>query len=300
MNFKGDKMKCPTCQFSNPLGGKFCNECGSLLGIACPACEKSNPPGNKFCSECGKGLNPDIKASVNHLSLNDKLRKIQQYLPKGLTEKILSQKDRIEGERKVVTIMFCDMKEFTPLTEKIGPERTFTLVDQVFEILIHKVHDYGGMINELRGDGILAFYGVPIALEDAPQRAIRSALAIHREMIRFNEKIKDGDKLPQILLRIGINTGPVVVGTVGNDLRVQFTAVGDTINMASRVENMAEPGTTYVTEKTFKLTEGLFRFEALGKKEVKGKNEPINIYRVITTRYKKTDIPNPIILIPQP
>jgi class 3 adenylate cyclase/predicted ATPase len=288
VNHKGDKMKCPTCRFSNPSGAKFCNECGGLLEIACPACDLSNPPGSKFCSGCGKGLKPDIKASVNHLSLNDKLRKIQQYLPKSLADKILSQKDRIEGERKVVTIMFCDMKEFTPLTENIGPEKTFTLMDQVFEILIHRVHDYGGMVNELRGDGILAFYGVPIALEDAPQRAIRSALAIHREMIRFNEKIKAGDKLPQILLRIGINTGPVVVGTVGNDLRVKFTAVGDTINMASRVENMAEPGTTYVTEETFKLTEGLFRFEALGKKEIKGKNEPINIYRVISTSSRRT------------
>ena len=170
--------------------------------------------------------------------------------------------------------MFIDMKGFTPLTEKLGPEETFALMDQVFEILIHKIHDYEGTVNELRGDGVLALFGAPIALEDAPQRAIRSALAMHREMTKFSETIKDEKKIPPIFLRIGINSGPVVVGTVGNDLRVQFNAVGDTINMAARMEQLAEPGTTYVTEDTFKLTEGFFRFEALGEKEIKGKEKP--------------------------
>ena len=228
------------------------------------------------------------KTSPKDLSFDEKLEKMQRYLPKGLAEKIISQKDKIEGERKQVTVMFCDMKGSTPLTEKLGPEETFSLMDQIYEILIHKVHEYEGTVNELRGDGILALFGAPIALEDAPQRAIRSALAIHREMTRFHDKIKDDSKIPPILLRIGINTGPVVVGTVGNDLRVQFTAVGDTINLASRVEGLAEPGTTYVTEDTFKLTEGFFRFEALGKKEVKGKEELVNVYRVIAHSTRRT------------
>ncbi|PQP33716.1 hypothetical protein C6A37_11500, partial [Desulfobacteraceae bacterium SEEP-SAG9] len=109
-----------------------------------------------------------------------------------------------------------------------------------------------------------------------PQRAIRSAYAIHREMSRFNDKIKqEKEGLPQIKMRIGIHTGPVVVGTLGNDLRVEFKAVGDTVNLASRMENMAEPGTTYVTDDTFNLTEGFFRFEALGEREVKGKEEAV-------------------------
>ncbi|MGD9034797.1 MAG: adenylate/guanylate cyclase domain-containing protein, partial [Desulfobacteraceae bacterium] len=281
-------MECPKCQTENPEGKKFCRECGAKLALACPQCAAEILPGDKFCGECGHNLTLASEPIPKDLSFDEKLEKIQRYLPKGLTEKILSQRDKIEGERRQVTIMFCDMKGFTPLTEMLGPDETFSLMDQVFEILIHKVHDYEGTVNELRGDGILALFGAPIALEDAPQRAIRSALAIHREMTKFNEKIKGSRDIPPVLLRIGINTGPVVLGTVGNDLRVQFTVVGDTINMASRMEGLAEPGTTYVSEDTFKLTEGFFRFEALGKKEVKGKTVPVKVYRVIAPSTRRT------------
>ena len=281
-------MKCSECQTENQETRKFCRECGAKLTLLCPQCSSKNLPGDKFCGECGHNLTLPSEPPIKALSLDEKIAKIQRYLPNGLTEKILSQKDKIEGERRHVTVMFCDMKGFTPLTEKLGPEETFSLADQVYEILIHKIHDYGGTVNELRGDGALALFGAPIALEDAPQRAIRSALAIHREMIKFNEKIKIGMEIPEILLRIGINTGPVVVGTVGNDLRVHFTAMGDTINLASRMESLAEPGTIYVTEDTFKLTEGFFRFEALGEKKVKGKEEPVKVYRVIAPSTRRT------------
>ncbi len=282
-------MQCRKCQFENPTDTKFCVECGTKLEIACPNCNASNSPDYKFCRECGHSLtSPEHGRPPKDLSFDEKLAKIQKYLPSGLTEKILSQRDRIEGEHRHVTIMFIDMKGFTPLTEKLGPEVTFSLMDQVFELLIHKVHEYEGTVNEMRGDGVLAFFGAPIALEDAPQRAIRSALAIHGEMAKFSEKIKDDREIPPILLRIGINSGPVVVGTVGNDLRVQFTAVGDTINMAARMEQLAEPGTTYVTEETFNLTEGFFRFEALGKKEIKGKEKPMKVYQVIAPSTRRT------------
>ncbi len=282
-------MICQKCQFENPAGIKFCGECGTKLEAVCSNCKASNPPEFKFCGECGHNLtSPADTALPKNLSFDEKLAKIQKYLPGGLTEKILSQRDRIEGERRHVTIMFVDMKGFTPLTETLGPEETFGLMDRVFEIIIHKIHDYEGTVNELRGDGALALFGAPIALEDAPQRAIRSALAIHREITKFSETIKDETKIPPILLRIGINSGPVVVGTVGNDLRVQFTAVGDTINMAARMEQMAEPGTTYATEDTFKLTEGFFRFEALGEKQIKGKEKPMRVYQVIAPSTRRT------------
>jgi class 3 adenylate cyclase/tetratricopeptide (TPR) repeat protein len=184
--------------------------------------------------------------------------------------------------------MFCDMEGFTSLTEKLGSEEMYSVMDQVYEILIHKVHDYEGTVNELTGDGIMALFGAPIALEDAPQRAIRSALAIHREMNKFSDQLKSEKKLPPIKMRIGIHTGPVIVGTLGNDLRVEFKAVGDTVNLASRMESLAEPGTIYVTEDTFKLTEGFFRFECLGEKQVKGKEEPICVYQVIAPSTRRT------------
>jgi len=139
----------------------------------------------------------------------------------------------------------------------------------------------------MTGDGIMALFGAPIALEDAPQRAIRAGMAIHREITKFSEKYKD-ENIPPLNMRIGIHTGPVVVGSLGNDLRVEFKAVGDTVNLASRMEALAESGSTYISEDTFKLTEGLFRFEALGEKKVKGKKDPVRIYRVIATSTRRT------------
>ncbi len=281
-------MKCPKCQTENPENLKFCGECGAKLEKICPHCNSSNPPQFKFCGECGHDLTLPSKPLTRELSFDEKIAKIQKYLPGGLTEKILSQRDRIEGERKQVTVMFCDMEGYTGLTEKLGPEEAYSMMDQVYEILIHKVHDYEGTVNELTGDGIVALFGAPIALEDAPQRAIRSALTIHREMSKFSDQLKIESRITPIKMRIGIHTGPVVVGSLGNDLRVEFKAVGDTVNLSSRMEGLAEPGTTYVTEDTFKLTEGFFRFEALGKKNVKGKEEPIKVFQVIAPSTRRT------------
>jgi len=282
-------MKCPKCQFENPEDSNFCLECGQKLEKTCPQCEKVLLISAKFCNECGHQLTVKPVPSPQKLSFDEKLDQIQRYLPKGLTEKILAQRDRIEGERKQVTVMFCDMEGFTQLSEKLGPEETYNIIDKVYEILIHKVHDYEGTVNELTGDGIMALFGAPIAMEDAPQRAIRSSLAIHREMTKFSDNItKEKKSIPPLKMRIGIHTGMVVVGTLGNDLRVEFKAVGDTVNLASRIENLAEPGKTLVSEETFKLTEGLFRFEAQGAKPVKGKKEPVHIYQVIAPSSRRT------------
>ena len=282
-------MKCPKCQFENPASVKFCGECGTKLEKSCPSCNAPNPPTFKFCGECGHKLEVPAETFPKDLSFDEKLTKIQKYLPKGLTDKILSQRDRIEGERKQVAVMFCDMENFTALSEKLGIEEAYAIMDQVYEILIHKVHDYGGTVNEMTGDGIMALFGAPIAIEDASQRAIRSSLAIHREMTRLSDKLKsEGQKIPPLKMRIGVHTGPVVVGTLGNDLRVEFKAVGDTVNLTSRIENLAEPGTTYISEDIFKIAEGLFRFEALGEKTVKGKENPVRVYRVIAPSTRRT------------
>jgi class 3 adenylate cyclase/ribosomal protein L40E len=277
-------MKCLKCHFQNPEGLTLCSKCGAEMEKVCPRCSFRNPPPFKFCGECGHGLNLHTEPSTRELSFDQKLEKIQKYLPGGLTQKILAQKGKIEGERKQVTVMFCDLVGFTPLTERLGPEEIYTLMDQVYEILIHKVHEYEGTVNEMTGDGIMALFGAPIAVEDACQRAIRSAFAIHREMKHLSDQLRSEKSIPALRMRIGIHTGPVIVGTLGNDLRVEFKAVGDTVNLASRMEGLAEPGTTYVTEDTFKLTEGFFRFEALGKKRVKGKEEVVSIYKVLSAK----------------
>jgi len=282
-------MKCPGCQSENPEGMKFCVECGKKLEIKCPKCGFSNSPTFKFCGECGHQLSLPIKPTPKELTFDEKIAKVQRYLPQGLAEKILSQRERIEGERKQVTVLFTDMAGYTSMTERLDPEEAYSLMDKVYELLIRKVNEYGGTVNELTGDGIMALFGAPIAQEDAPQRAIRASLAIHRDLVQFNEKMRrEKAVLPPLRLRAGIHTGPVVVGALGNDLRVDFKAVGDTVNLASRMEGLAEPGSTYLTEDTFKLTEGLFRFEGLGEREVKGKEKPIRIYRAIAPSTSRT------------
>jgi class 3 adenylate cyclase/tetratricopeptide (TPR) repeat protein len=286
---EGIRMQCPNCRFENPEGMKFCGECGGKLELKCPNCGFGNTISFKFCGECGHKLSAPAELAPAQLSFEDKLDKIQRYLPRGLTEKILAQRDRIEGERKQITVMFCDMQGFTALSERLGPEEAYAIMDEVYEILIHKVHDYEGTVNEMTGDGIMALFGAPIALEDAPQRAIRSSLSIHREMVKFNDRMRQTRaNIPALKMRIGIHSGPVVVGTMGNNLRVEFKAVGDTVNLASRTERLAEPGTTYLTEDTFKLTEGFFRFEALGERKIKGKAAPVKIYRAIAPSTRRT------------
>ena len=281
-------MKCPNCGVKNRGGANFCIECGNKLEITCAQCNHLNLPASKFCEKCGFKLIEPSEKSSRELSYDEKLKNIQKYLPEGLREKILSQKDRIEGERKQVTVLFADMEGFTGLIDTLGIEETYTIMDQVYEILIHKVHDYEGVVNEMTGDGIMALFGAPVALEDAPQKAVRSAFGIHREIAKFSDRVQKQGKTLPIKMRIGIHTGPVVVGTLGNDLRLEFKAVGDTVNLASRMEGLAEPGTTFVSEETFKLTEGYFRFEALGGKKIKGKEEPVRTYRFIAPSTSRT------------
>jgi class 3 adenylate cyclase/tetratricopeptide (TPR) repeat protein len=287
-------MQCPRCQTENPETKKFCRKCGAKLLIVCPQCNSECLPADEFCGECGYPLSDTSKPAPNDLTPKDltfdeKLAKIQKYLPGNITEKILSQRTRIEGERKQVSVLFTDMAGYTTMSEKLDAEEVYSLMDQVYEILIHKVTEYGGTVNEFTGDGIMALFGAPIALEDAPQRAIRASLAIHQEVVQFNERMRrEKPGHTPLRMRAGIHTGPVVVGTVGNDLRVTFTSIGDTVNLASRMETLAEPGSTCVSEDTFKLTEGLFRFEGLGEKEIKGKEKPTCVYRVIAPSTSRT------------
>ncbi len=157
-------MKCPKCQAENREGVKFCEECGAKMEINCPSCSAFIPLGKNFCGECGYNLTLPSEPIPKALSFDEKLEKIQRYLPEGLTEKILSQRAKIEGERKQVTVMFCDMEGFTQLSERLGPEEAYSIMDQIYEILIHKVHDYEGTVNEMTRDGVVALFGAPIAL----------------------------------------------------------------------------------------------------------------------------------------
>jgi class 3 adenylate cyclase/tetratricopeptide (TPR) repeat protein len=254
--------------------------------MKCPACQIENREEARFCDSCGQQISAlPTEPLRKELSSDEKLEKIRKYLPRGLAEKVLAQRDKIEGERKQVTVLFCDMKGFTRFSENLPPDEVYGIMDQVYEILMRQVHDFGGTVNEMTGDGIMALFGAPVALEEAPQRAIRAGFSIHREMASLTERLhKTNDELPPIMMRIGIHTGPVVVGSLGDDLRVEFKAVGDTVVLAARLEQIAEAGQTYVSRDVFRATEGYFHFETLEPTMVKGKAEPIQVYRVTGTK----------------
>ena len=282
-------MRCPKCGAENPEGKKFCRKCGAKLVVICTNCKADNDPEDSFCGECGHILGVSAKPTPKELTFDEKLQKIQKYLPGGLTEKILSQREKIEGERKQVTVMFCDMEGFTPLVEKLGPEEAYAMMDQVYEILIHKVHDYEGTVNEMTGDGVMALFGAPIALEDAPQRAIRSAMAIHQEMTRFNDRMRQekgefpaAQNADRDSYRSGgcRHTGQRSESGVQGGGRYGQPGLPD-----GTLPSRGPPMSPRIPSR---LTEGLFRFEALGEKEIKGKEKPLKVYQVIAPSSRRT------------
>jgi len=286
-------MNCIKCHSDNPEGITYCGQCGEKIEKICSKCNSVNPPQFKFCGQCGNDLTLASEPLRKELSSDEKLEKIQKYFPQGIMEKILSQGANVEGERRHVTVLFADISGFTAMSEMMDPEEVTGIMNKCFSMIGECIEKHGGTIDKFIGDCVMALFGAPIALEDAPQRAIRSAIMIHREMTQFNDRMKhEKENFKPLRMRIGIHTGPVVAGMVGSDGKQDFTVMGDTVNLASRMESLAEPGTTFVTEDTFKLTEGLFRFEALGEKQVKGKKEAVEAYRVIapSTRRARFDV----------
>lgn len=190
-----------------------------------------------------------------------------------------SSRGSVEGERRQVTVLFADMQGYTPIAERLGEEKVYGLMNRVYERMLNAVHRNEGMVQELTGDGILALFGAPIALEDGPVRASRAALEIQQQMHELGAAIEEEcDVRPRV--RIGIHTGPVVVGTLGTDLRMEFKAVGDTVNLASRLESMAEPGTILISEVTHRLVDAYVESTCLGEMKIKGKAEPQRCYRL--------------------
>jgi class 3 adenylate cyclase len=267
-------MKCPKCQFDNREGAKFCIECGTKLEFICSRCSHSNPPDSKFCEECGSNLTKPKEADTINYS------EPQSYTPKHLTDKILTTRSSIEGERKLVTVLFADVANYTSLTEKLDPEEAHQIMDGCFKVLMDEIHKYEGTINQFTGDGVMALFGAPISHEDHAQRACRAALDIQEAVSRYGKKVEIDYNI-EFKLRIGLNSGPVIVGAIGNDLRMDYTAVGDTTNLGARMESMAEPGTILISENTHRLVRDFFEFQTLGKVEIKGKEEPQGAFKLI-------------------
>ncbi len=290
-------MECPQCRRTNPPDTKFCGECGTRFQALCPACRAVNPPTNKFCGECGQPLAPEDPASATEASApaiapapastqpdaaapaGRRFASPESYTPKHLAEKILTSKSAIEGERKQVTVLFTDVSGFTAMSERLDPEEVHAIMDRSFEVILAAVHHYEGTINQFLGDGVMALFGAPIAHEDHAHRALRAALAIQEGLGPVREDVRRQHGL-EFRVRIGINTGLVVVGAIGRDLRMDYTAVGDTTNLAARLLNLAQPGQVVISDHTRHLTGGFFVFEDLGEFTVKGKTAPVRAFAV--------------------
>jgi len=269
-------MKCPKCRFDNREGARFCNECGHKFEQACPECGATNRVGSKFCDECGYDLRTFKAASPIDYS------KPQSYTPNFLAEKILTTRSSIEGERKLVTVLFADVADYTAMAEKLDPEEVHQIMDGCFKILMDEIHHYEGTINQFTGDGVMALFGAPLAHEDHAQRACYAALSIQKALVDFEEQVMK-DFGANFKMRIGLNSGPVIVGSIGDDLRMDYTAVGDTSNLAARIEKMARSGTSLVSSHTHKLARDFFEFKSLGKVEVKGKEALQEAFELIKT-----------------
>jgi len=272
-------MICPRCRFQNEADAMFCAQCGAHLERLCPTCQTPNPGEARFCKRCGHALAPPAEPPARFASPLG-------YTPKHLAEKILTSKSALEGERKQVTVLFADVSGFTSLSERLDPEDVHAFMIRAFELMLAEVHRYEGTVNQFLGDGIMALFGAPIAHEDHAQRAVHAALGIRKVLGGYPEEHRRQGITFQV--RQGLNTGLVVVGSIGSDLRMDYTAVGDTTNVAARLQQAADPGRIVISEATHRLVGGYFYTRSLGERSLKGKAEPVKAWEVISARAART------------
>ncbi|HXG28804.1 MAG TPA: adenylate/guanylate cyclase domain-containing protein [Nevskiales bacterium] len=267
-------MNCSVCGHANREQARFCEACAAPLARRCPSCSADLRPQARFCDQCGtavEGAPAPVPAAAP--------RRARDYTPRHLAEKILTLRSAIDGERKRVTVLFADMKGSQELAEQVDPEDWHRILDRFFGILTSGIHRFEGTVNQYTGDGVMALFGAPIAHEDHAQRACHAALAVMAELRRFADELRLTRGL-NLSMRIGLNSGEVVVGKIGDDLRMDYTAQGHTVGLAARMEQIAEPGRIYLTRHTAALVEGYFRLRDLGEMTVKGAREPLRVYEL--------------------
>jgi len=261
-------MNCPSCEFENPKGMKFCGKCGNALAPTCPDCGAENPAEFSFCGQCGASMKAEDTPDRGTPKV---------YTPKHLADKVLSQRSALEGEKKQVTIMFADVKGSMELADEVGPEEWHSILDRFFELLSEGVHRFEGTVNQYTGDGIMALFGAPIAHEDHARRACYAALHLQKTLSEYAREQRRTRGL-NFAVRIGINSGEVIVGKIGDDLRMDYTAQGLTVGLAQRMEQLAEPGRVYLTDHAAKNVQGFFELEDMGEFKVKGVSGPMHVF----------------------
>ena len=272
-------VQCPSCGEENALTSSYCGACGARLPAVCPACGANNPSGHRFCGDCGAALGRSAGPA--------KFGSAESYTPRHLAEKILTSRSALEGERKQVTVLFADMKGSMELLADRDPEDARKLLDPVLQNMMDAVHRYEGTVNQVMGDGIMAIFGAPLAHEDHAVRACYAALRMQEAIAQLANEIRKTQGI-SIQVRIGLNAGEVVVRSIGNDLRMDYTAVGQTTHLAARLEQLAAPGSILISSDCLRLAEGYLETKPLGPIALKGLANPVDVHELIAATPVRT------------
>jgi len=273
-------MQCPRCQHENRSGAKFCEECATPLARTCSNCGTPLSATAKFCPECAHPVAAITPAEARFASP-------QSYTPKHLADRILTSKAAVEGERKQVTVLFADLKGSMELLANRDPEEARELLDPILERMIDAVHRYEGTVNQVLGDGIMAIFGAPLTLEDHALRASYAALTMQAAIRAYAEDVQRSRHV-SIQTRVGLNSGEVLIRTIGNDLHMDYSAVGQTTHLAARMEQLAAPDSIMITGDTKRLLEGWVQVAPLEQVTVKGLADPIETFELLGAEFSKT------------
>jgi class 3 adenylate cyclase/tetratricopeptide (TPR) repeat protein len=278
-------MHCAACDADNPSSAKFCNACGARLGVPCSRCGHINSAGSRFCTDCGGQLT--VAPRDGNAEQRPAPGTPSTYTPPHLAEKILASRSAVEGERKQVTVLFADIKGSTELIRALDTEEAQQLLDGTVKVMMEAVHRYEGTVSQVSGDGIMALFGAPIAHEDHALRACYAALALQDGMRRYAEQARRTHGA-LVDARVGLNSGEVVVRLISDDLHMDYSAMGQTVHLASRLEQLAREGTTLLTGETLALVEGYVQVQSVGPVAIKGLDGPIELFELVGAGLART------------
>ncbi len=266
-------MTCPRCRAQSREGARFCEQCGARLAQACPSCGGEVAAGARFCGACGAALAAGAPGAARFADP-------QSYTPKHLADKILTGKGALEGERKLVTVLFADVKGSMELLADRDPEEARRILDPVLERMMEAIHRYEGTVNQVMGDGIMALFGAPVAHEDHAVRACHAALRMQETVGWYADELRRGQGI-DVQIRVGLNSGEVVVRAIDSDLHMDYSAIGQTTHLAARMEQLARPGTALMTKDTLRLAEGYIEVRPLGPVPVRGLAETVEVFEIV-------------------
>jgi class 3 adenylate cyclase/tetratricopeptide (TPR) repeat protein len=267
-------VTCPRCQASSREGARFCEQCGARLARACPGCGAEVAAEARFCGGCGAPLAAGAPAAGGRFA------DPQSYTPKHLADKILTTRSQLEGERKLVTVLFADVKGSMELLADRDPEEARRILDPVLERMMEAIHRYEGTVNQVMGDGIMALFGAPVAHEDHAVRACHAALRMQETVGWYADELRRSQGI-DVQIRVGLNSGEVVVRAIDSDLHMDYSAIGQTTHLAARMEQLARPGTALMTKDTLRLAEGYIEVKPLGPVPVRGLAETVEIFEIV-------------------